>query len=44
VTFPGGARLAIEVQLGKITDSELLARREDYTRAGIALAWVWQPR
>ena len=41
VTFPGGARLAIEVQLGKITDSELLARREDYTRAGIALAWVW---
>ena len=41
VAFPGGARLAIEVQLGKITDSELLARREDYTRAGIALAWVW---
>ena len=41
MTFPGDARLAIEVQLGKITDSELLARREDYTRAGIALAWVW---
>jgi len=43
VTFPNGARLAIEVQLTAMTDTELLARRRDYERAGIALAWVWHP-
>ncbi len=41
VTFPGGARLAIEVQLSQMTDTELLARRKDYARLGTALAWVW---
>jgi hypothetical protein len=44
VTFPNGARLAIEVQLAAITDTELLARRRDYARVGIALAWIWHPR
>ena len=43
VTFPDGARLAIEVQFGKITDTELLARRDDYAREGIGLVWVWHP-
>ena len=49
VTFPGGARLAIEVQLGKITDSELLARRDDYTRSpylsrSCPVECAWSPR
>lgn len=43
VTFPDGARLAIEVQFGQITDSELLARRDDYARQGTGLVWVWHP-
>jgi Competence protein CoiA-like family len=43
VTLPGGARLAIEVQCGRITDAEVLARREDYARAGIGVVWVWHP-
>jgi hypothetical protein len=43
VTFRNGVRLAIEVQLTGMTDTELLARRRDYARAGIALAWVWHP-
>ena len=36
VTFPDGARLAIEVQFGQITDNELLARRDDYIARGLA--------
>jgi hypothetical protein len=43
VTFPDGARLAIEVQFGQITDNELLARRDDFAREGIGLVWVWHP-
>jgi Competence protein CoiA-like family len=43
VTFPDGARLAIEVQLSSITDTELLARRDDYAREDIGLVWVWHP-
>jgi hypothetical protein len=42
VTFPGGGRMAIEVQLAPMTDTELLARRDDYARAGTILVWVWQ--
>lgn len=41
VTFPGGGRMAIEVQLTSMTDTELLARRDDYARTGTALVWVW---
>lgn len=41
VTFPDGARMAIEVQLTAMTDTELLARRDDYARAGTVLVWVW---
>jgi competence protein CoiA-like protein len=41
VTFPGGARMAIEVQLRVMTDTELLARRDDYACAGTVLIWVW---
>lgn len=42
VTFPGGGRMAIEVQLAAMTDTELLARRDDYARTGTVLVWVWQ--
>lgn len=42
VTFPGGARMAIEVQLGRITDTQLLARRADYAHEDIALVWMWE--
>ncbi len=41
VTFPGGARMAIEVQLSAMTDTELLARRADYACTGTVLVWVW---
>jgi hypothetical protein len=41
VTFVDGARLAIEVQLSPMTDTELLARRADYARLGTALVWAW---
>lgn len=41
VRFADGARLAIEVQLSPMTDTELLARRADYARLGTALVWVW---
>ena len=41
VTFPDGARMAIEVQFTAMTDTELLARRDDYARAGTVLVWVW---
>jgi hypothetical protein len=43
VTFPGGAKLAIEVQQGSITDTEILSRCDDYARAGTAVEWVWRP-
>lgn len=42
MTFPGGARMAIEVQLGRVTDTQLLVRRADYAREDIALVWVWE--
>lgn len=42
VTFPSGGRMAIEVQLAAMTDTELLARRDDYARTGTVLVWVWQ--
>lgn len=42
VTLASGARLAIEVQYGRITDAEVLARRDDYARAGISVIWVWR--
>jgi hypothetical protein len=41
VTFPDGTQMAIEVQLAAMTDTELLARRDDYARAGTVLVWVW---
>jgi Competence protein CoiA-like family len=42
VTLPGGSTLAFEVQYGRITDAEVLARREDYADAGITVIWVWR--
>jgi hypothetical protein len=30
------------VQLAPMTDTELLARRDDYARTGTVLVWVWQ--
>lgn len=41
VTFPDGARIAIEVQLSPMTDTELLARSKDYARLSTALVWMW---
>ena len=34
--------MAIEVQLGRITDTQLLARRADYAHEDIVLVWVWE--
>jgi hypothetical protein len=43
VTLPGGGRIALEVQLGEITDAEWLARHDDYVRTGITDVWLWHP-
>lgn len=43
VTLPGGGRVALEVQLGDITDTEWLARHHDYLQAGITDVWLWHP-
>jgi hypothetical protein len=43
ITFPGGDRVALEVQLGDITDAEWLARHDDYFQAGITDVWFWHP-
>jgi hypothetical protein len=40
ITMPGG-RVAIEVQLGEVSDTEWVARHEDYMRAGIVDVWLW---
>ena len=42
VTLPGGPTLAVEVQFSSITDAEILARGEDYLRAGSTVVWVWR--
>ena len=44
ITVPGGGRLALEVQLGDITDAEWLARHNDYVQAGITDVWLWHPQ
>jgi hypothetical protein len=44
ITLPGGDRLALEVQLGDITDAEWLARHNDYVQAGITDVWLWHPQ
>jgi Competence protein CoiA-like family len=41
VTLPGGPQVAIEVQLGEISDAEWLARHRDYAQAGIVDVWLW---
>lgn len=43
ITFPGGGSVALEVQLGDITDASWLARHDDYVRAGITDVWLWHP-
>jgi hypothetical protein len=43
VTLPGGGRMALEVQLGEITDAEWLDRHDDYAQAGITDVWLWHP-
>jgi Competence protein CoiA-like family len=42
VTPPGGPTLAVEVQFSSITDAEIIARGEDYLRAGSTVVWVWR--
>jgi len=42
--LPGGVRVAIELQCSEITDTEWVARHEDYVRAGITDVWLWHPR
>jgi hypothetical protein len=41
ITLPGGHQIAIEVQLGDISDSQWLARHHDYAQAGITDVWLW---
>jgi hypothetical protein len=41
VTLPDGRRVAIEVQLGAVSDAEWLARHQDYARTGITDVWLW---
>ena len=41
VTLPDCRRVAIEVELGAVSDAEWLARHRDYARAGIADVWLW---
>lgn len=43
ITLPSGDRVALEVQLGDITDAEWLARHDDYVRTGITDVWLWHP-
>jgi hypothetical protein len=42
VSLPGGLALAVEVQFSSVTDAEILARGEDYLRAGSTVVWVWR--
>jgi Competence protein CoiA-like family len=49
VTLQAGQRVAIEVQLGAISDADWLARHHDYAMAGITDVWLghsstWVPR
>jgi hypothetical protein len=41
ITLPGGGQIAVEVQLGDISDVQWLARHRDYARAGITDVWLW---
>jgi Competence protein CoiA-like family len=41
IILPEGGQVAIEVQLGAVSDAEWLARHQDYARAGIANVWLW---
>jgi len=41
VTLADGHKVAIEVQLGEVTDAEWLARHHDYVQAGIVDVWLW---
>jgi hypothetical protein len=41
ITLPGGEQLALEVQLGELSDAAWLARHQDYARAGITDIWLW---
>lgn len=42
VSLPGCLALAVEVQFSSVTDAEILARGEDYLRAGSTVVWVWR--
>jgi len=41
ITLPGGAQVAIEVQLGELSDIQWLARHHDYVQVGIIDVWLW---
>jgi hypothetical protein len=41
ITLPGGAQVAIEVQLGELSDTQWLARHHDYAQADITDVWLW---
>jgi Competence protein CoiA-like family len=41
VTLPAGHQLAIEVQLGAVSDGEWLARHRDYAAIGVPDIWLW---
>lgn len=41
ITVRGGGQVAIEVQLGELSDAQWLARHHDYARATITDVWLW---
>jgi hypothetical protein len=41
ITMPGGGCVAIEIQLGELSDTQWLARHHDYAQAQITDVWLW---
>jgi hypothetical protein len=41
ITLAGGAQVALEMQLGPLSDGAWLARHYDYKQAGITDVWLW---
>lgn len=41
IIVPGGGQVAIEVQLGELSDAQWLARHHDYVQAAITDVWLW---
>lgn len=41
ITLAGGEQVALEVQLGALSDAAWLARHQDYARADITDVWLW---